>query len=310
MGLNNPHLPVTDIHVGIIGVPYDGSVTHEKGASDAPGVLREISADRWPLTENFISLEKLQIRDFGDVTIDNENALATQQAVTEAVTPLVEAGAVPFVLGGDHSITSAVVKAFQPKDLGVLWIDSHPDLMDTYKGLKGKTESKWNHACALRRICELPHVNPENVLIVGVRDFIPEELQFIRENQIEVIYAQELSKMSETAVVERIGQKFVNVPVYISFDIDVLDPSYAPGTGVPIPGGISSRFLLDVIFHLFEKEREYLTSKSSHFLRVSGFDLVEIAPPLDVQQITCYAGMSVIMSMFGYICLQEGLVDL
>lgn len=309
MGLNNPHLPITDIHIGIIGVPYDGSVTHERGASEAPDVLREISADRWPLTENLVDLKTLQVRDFGDATVDNDDAFATQKAVTTAVTPIVEAGAIPLVLGGDHSITSAVVKAFQSKKLGILWIDSHPDLMDTYKGLKGKKESKWNHACALRRICELDHVDLENVLIFGVRDFIPEELQFIHKNHIEVMYAQELHKMSETAIVERIGEKFMNIPVYISFDIDVLDPAYAPGTGAPIPGGISSRFLLDIIFHLFEKEREYLTM-SSHFLQVAGFDLVEIAPPLDVRRITCFAGISIIMSMFGYICLQEGLIDL
>jgi len=310
MGLNAPHLPVTDIHVGIVGVPYDGSVTHESGAAQAPGVLREISADRWPVTENFVQLTRLKIRDFGDVTVDDD-AFTTQKAVTAAVAPIVKAGAVPLVLGGDHSITSGVLKAFEPRKLGVLWVDSHPDLMDVYKGLKGKKESKWNHACALRRISELPHIDLENVLICGVRDFIPEELQFIQENHIEVIYAQDLHKMSVTSVGERIGQKFKNVPgIYISFDIDVLDPAYAPGTGVPIPGGISSRFLLDLIFYLYKKEKEYLTGSSSHFLRIKGFDLVEIAPPLDVNCITSFAGMSIIMSVLGYICLQEGLVDL
>lgn len=309
MGLNSPHLPVTDIHVGIIGVPYDGSVTHEPGAAEAPHVLRKISADRWPLTENFVKLELLQLRDFGDAAVDNDNAFATQKAVTEKVTPLVGAGVIPVVLGGDHSITSAVVSAFE-SDLGVLWFDSHFDLMDTYKGLKGKEESKWNHACPLRRIVELPHVHQENVLAIGVRDFTPEELQFLQESSIEVIYAQELATMSLDTVADRIGQKFRNIPVYISFDIDVLDPAYAPGTGVPIPGGVSTRFLYDVIFWLFEKEKEYLRKRSAHFLQVSGFDIVEIAPPLDVGQITCHAGIGIIMNMLGYICLQEGLIHL
>lgn len=307
MGLNNPHALTTDIDVGIIGVPYDGSVTHESGAAEAPRVLRKISADRWPLTENFINLKNLRVRDFGDVTVDNSNDMTTQKAITEAVSLVVRSGAIPLVLGGDHSITSAVVKAFD-KELGILWMDAHPDLMDTYKGLKGKKESKWNHACALRRICELPIVGMENVLICGVRDFTPPELEFIQENHIEVIYAQDLHCMSPAAVGERIGQKFINMPVYISFDIDVLDPAYAPGTGAPIPGGVSSRFLLDVIFYLFEKEKEYLHT-ASHFLQVSGFDIMEIAPPLDTGQITSFAGISIIMNMLGYICLQRGLVD-
>jgi agmatinase len=305
MGLNSLDLCAADIHVGILGVPYDGSVTHEPGAAFAPHVLREISADRWPLTENFVDLTPLKIRDFGDVPVDNDDAGFTQEAITKAVAPIADA-AIPLVLGGDHSITSGVVSAFQ-KNTGILWIDSHPDLMDVYKGLKGKKESKWNHACPLRRILELPHVRTEDVLIFGVRDFTPEELAFIQDNNIDVMYAQELAASSIEAVVNRIGSRFAHVPhVYISFDIDVLDPAYAPGTGVPIPGGISTRYLLDIIFHLFEKEKQWL-KEGNHFLNIAGFDLVEIAPPLDVGHITCYAGISIIMSVLGYICLQEGL---
>lgn len=304
MGLHAP-LPVTDIHVGVVGVPYDSSVTHEPGAAYAPGVLRDISADRWPLTENFIDLTPLRIRDFGDVAVDNDDAVATQKAVTKAVSPLVNTGVIPLVLGGDHSITCGVVAAYK-KELGVLWMDSHPDLMDVYKGLKGKIKSKWNHACCLRRILELPQVDPENVLLLGVRDFIPEEHEYIKTHNIEVIYAQDLHKMSLSEVGDKIGKKFSNIPVYVSFDIDVLDPANAPGTGVPIPGGLSSRFLYDLIFYLCHKERE---RTESHVIEVAGFDLVEIAPPLDVGQITSFAGMSIIMNMFGYICIQKGLVD-
>ena len=298
MGLDAP-LPVSDIHVGVVGVPYDGSVTHEPGAAHAPGVLRDISVDRWPVTENFIDLTPLRIRDFGDVAVDNNNAAATQKAITKTVSPLVTAGAIPLVLGGDHSITCGVAAAY--KKIGVLWIDSHPDLMDVYKGLKGK-KSKWNHACCLRRILELPQVDPENVLLLGVRDFIPDEYEYIKTHNIEVIYAQDLHKMSLSEVGDKIGKKF-SIPVYISFDIDVLDPAYAPGTGVPIPGGLSSRFLYDIIFYLCNKKQNHTES----FMQVAGFDVVEIAPPLDVGQITSFAGMSIIMDMLGYICIQEGL---
>ena len=192
--------------------------------------------------------------------------------------------------------------------MGILWVDSHPDLMDVYKGLKGKEESRWNHACALRRILELPCIHPEDVLVVGVRDFTPLEFQFIEDNGMDVIYAKDLSSMSIRTIGERIGNKFANIPVYISFDIDVLDPAFAPGTGVPIPGGISSRFLFDILFYMFEKEKEYL-KETTHFVEVKGFDIVEISPPLDVGRITSFAGMTIIMNMLGYICLQRGLID-
>jgi len=310
MKLNSPHARVTDIDVGIIGVPYDGSVTHESGAALAPHVLREISADRWPLTENGVNLEQLRVRDFGDVPVNNDDPCYTLESVTKAVSPLVESDVIPVVLGGDHSVTSAAVKAFHKsrKSMGILWMDSHPDVMDTYKGLKGKRESKWNHACALRRILEFPHINPENVLVFGMRDFTPPEFQFIKENSIDVVYAQDLHRMDVTTAGERIGQKFADVPVYISYDIDILDPAHAPGTGAPVPGGISSRFLFDILFYIFEREREFL-KESTHFLEVAGVDIMEISPPQDVGQITSCIGISIIMNMLGYICLQKGLVQ-
>ena len=100
---------------------------------------------------------------------------------------------------------------------------------------------------------------------------------------------------------------FTAAEVYISFDIDVLDLAFAPGTGVPIPGGISSRYLYDMILCLFERERQSLRESRQHAMRVCGFDVVEIAPPLDVGRITSLAGIGVITSMLGYLVLQLGL---
>lgn len=309
MGLHNPGLPLEELQVAIVGVPYDGSVSHAAGAAEAPAVLREISTTLWPHTESLVSLRGLKLRDFGDVAITLDDAYATQVAITAMIQPIVEAGVIPVVLGGDHSITSGVLAGFRSKgDLAVLWMDSHPDLMDTFGAIRGKEESRWSHACPLRRICELPSVRTEHILLLGVRDFIPDELQFIRERRIEVIYARDLSRMSPEQVVERIGEKLGDVSqVYISFDIDVLDPAFAPGTGVPVPGGISSRYLLDLLLHLFEREQESLRDTGRHFLRVAGFDVVEIAPPLDVGRITSLAGMGIITQMLGYLALQLGL---
>ncbi|MEA3355744.1 MAG: arginase family protein [Candidatus Bipolaricaulota bacterium] len=312
MGLNAPQLAPSEIHVGIVGAPYDGSVTHELGAAHAPEALREISADTSPHTENHINLRGLRIRDFGDAEVDQDDALTTQKAIARAVTPLVEAGAIPLVIGGDHSGTSAAVSAFASRnEMGILWIDAHPDLMDSFKGIKGREESKWNHACPRRRICELPNVCPENVLLFGIRDLLAEELDFIREEGIEVIYARDLCELSLDTLVGRIHKKFQRVPeVYVSFDIDVLDAMSAPGTGIPVPGGISPRYLYDLLFRLLDREREYFNSTSDQLLRIAGFDVVEVSPPLDLNAITSLTAMGIITAMLGYICLQEGLPTL
>lgn len=309
MGLDNPELSLDELQVAVVGIPYDGSVSHAAGAAEAPAVLRDLSKQLWPYSENLVSLEGLRLRDLGDVAVNPDDAFATQRAITAMIKPLARASVIPVVLGGDHSVTSAVVAAFADcDDLGVLWMDSHPDLMDTFGSIRNKEESPWSHACPLRRICELPNVQADNVLLLGVRDFIPQELQYIREQGLEVIYAREVSRMSAHQLAERIGHTFAGVSgVYISFDIDVLDPAFAPGTGVPIPGGISSRYLYDLILQLFEREEQSLRRSGEHFLQVVGFDLVEIAPPLDVGRITSLAGMGIVTNMLGYLALQLGL---
>lgn len=192
-------------------------------------------------------------------------------------------------------MTTAAVDAFRPEGrIGVLWFDAHPDLMDRYKGLKGREESRFSHACPLRRILELPHVSPEELLLLGIREPIPEELRVIREEGIEVIWARELGRLTPEELVGRIGERFADIPVYISFDIDFLDPAHAPGTGTPVPGGLPTRFLYDLIQRLAGGPR------------VVGFDLVEVAPPLDHGQMTSLAGLGIITEMFGLIARQAG----
>jgi agmatinase len=305
MGLNAPHLAPAELHVGVVGAPYDGSVSHRAGAAAAPAALRALSRHTRPHTETLLSLRGLRLRDFGDAAVDPADPAATQAAVSRAVRPIIDAGVIPLVLGGDHSVTSAVLAAFSAhQELGVVWLDSHPDLMDSYQGPHGRAESRYNHACPLRRICELPNVRPENVLIVGLRDSIEEEIDFIRREQIEVLTARDLGRLTPGAVAERVGQKFARVPaVYLSFDIDVLDPACAPGTGVPIPGGISTRYLYDLVWELYAQEEAAQRAAGRHFLNLAGFDLVEIAPPLDVGDMTVQAGMGLLTAMLGYVAL-------
>jgi arginase family enzyme len=157
MGLNRPDSRLGDLDLVVVGAPYDGGVSHAAGAAEAPAVLRSISSRAWPHTENLIDFSGLRLRDRGDVALTNLDATSAQLGIRSAVEPIVEAGVIPLVLGGDHSITSAVLSAYpRTSRMGILWMDSHPDLMDTFGAIRGKEESRWSHACPLRRILELP----------------------------------------------------------------------------------------------------------------------------------------------------------
>ena len=298
MRLNQPGLPLGQAQIAVVGVPYDGSVTHARGAALAPAELRALSADSWFFTEEGFDLRGLRICDLGDVPVAPEDAEATQRAIAAAIRPIAESGAIPLVLGGDHSITSgAVAGVVREPPLGVLWLDAHADLMDSYRGIRGREESKWNHACALRRICELPQVGPARVLLVGLRDLMAPEVAYIHEQGIRAIYAHELSRLSPAAVADRILDTLGSLPggIYISVDIDFLDPSAAPGTGVPVPGGPPSRYLLDLIHALAERGVGVAP------LRLAGFDVVEVAPPLDHNHITGWTAVRIIQEMCGLV---------
>jgi len=291
--------------VGIIGIPYDGAVTRKAGAREAPSVLRKISKDVGRLTESHIDLGGLRLRDFGDIELSATDPEEVHRQIAESVSSLVGENCVLVTLGGDHSITSAVLEAYGPdRRIGVVWIDSHPDLMDSSDGISFIGTSKYSHACSLRRTLELPWVDPSDVLLIGIRNVFPEEREFIDEYGIDVIYARDLVRMSPQVLGTYVNRRFARLSggVHISFDIDVLDPSVAPGTGVPVPGGINSRYLLDFVQSLDLHIRSWLGP-----LPLLGFDIVEISPPLDTNEITCMVGIRILVEMLGLIKhIQEG----
>lgn len=305
MGLNNPELPIEDIQIGILGVPYDGSVSLDIGAAEAPFVMRELSAMGEPYTDTLIDLRSMRVKDFGDVVVDNHNAERTQLAVTTAVSGLVNAGVLPLIIGGDHSITSASVKAFsQVSNLGVIWFDSHPDLMDVYQGNARTGAGQWNHACPLRRIIELSCVNKDYVMLLGIRDIMEEEYHFAQEHGIEIITADELLSISLKDLADRIGKKFAGAGgVYMSIDIDVLDPACAPGTGVPVPGGVSTRYMLSFLREITERERLAI-KEGKHYIGLIGADIVEVAPPLDIRNMTSLTAISILKGILAFLTVQ------
>ena len=179
-------------------------------------------------------------------------------------------------------MTIPLAKAFarfqKGKKIGFIHFDSHPDLCDEYE------DSPWSHACPLKRVLD-EHISPGDLAQVGIRSYESEEVDLYEQHpELLVIKAYDIFKNGYQAAAEQLIDKFQGYDaVYLTLDIDVLDPAFAPGTGTPEAGGLSSRELMEIINLLFDH------------LPVAAMDIVEISPPLDtVNQITSWAGIKII----------------
>jgi agmatinase len=295
-GLDGEDRSLRDAQVAILGIPFDSAACYRRGAAFAPDKIREMSKRCHPLTERFVDISDLRVCDLGDVEVDPLDLPATYNRIDRHLQDIIHAGATPIVLGGDHSISFPAVRALhnhhspfrgnggsRPQSFGVVWFDAHPDLMHTY-GV-----SKYSHACTLRRILELDNIKPSHVVMIGTRKVEPEEYEFMRETGIYCVHASEVARHPADAIAEGIREHLNGVTrVYWSFDIDVLDPAFAPGTGIPTPAGLSTRQLFDLAYALRE-------------LPVTGVDIVEVAPPFDHADITSFAAATLVMEMLGVI---------
>jgi agmatinase len=273
--------------IGILGLPYDGGVCYRRGASEAPARLRALSKTSAAITESGTALEHLQVVDFGDVEVAAE--IDTQPRLYfDSVAAALAAIAKPrflLCLGGDHSTMIPVARWIQHSDTsswGIVHIDAHPDLFSIYD------QSPNSHACALRRTLELPNFHPKRCVLVGARSFSPFETEFIRTAEMPLITAKQFQAMGIAAAIESICDSLAGVQrVLISLDIDVADPAFAPGTGIPAAGGLTSRELLNLLAGLIQR------------LPVELLCLVEISPPLDTSDITSFLGIQLVMETFG-----------
>ncbi len=291
--LNNPDLALDQVQVGVLGIPFDSAASHRRGTAFGPEAIRAASRRYHPLTETCQDLSGLRVRDFGDVAADALDQHDTYADIDRQVGEMAAHGIIPCSLGGDHSVTFPVIRALSKQPprshvggsdrIGILWIDAHPDLMPIYGG------HKFSHACPLRRAMELDEVDPTKVVMLGIRKVEPAEWQFMVGERIQTFTAHEMSRHPIQWIAERVKSRLLGVQrLYWSIDIDVLDPACAPGTGVPTPGGLTTRQLFDLIHALSD-------------LPVSGFDLVEVSPPYDQAEITAFAAAATIMEMFGVV---------
>lgn len=286
-GLAAAHDPEAEI--GIMGIPFDGAVSFRKGAAAAPARIRANTHFMPPITEEGHLLDGLTICDYGDVERDLnwERYFAT---VAEKALGVLEHSFALFI-GGDHSVTIPLMQAFSQKSdkpFGVLHIDAHTDLIDTYEG------HPWSHACTERRALELPNLSPQHLVFCGIRSWEAEELRFLAANpDIRVYTARTMYQDGVEATAHKVIGRLSGLErVYLTLDIDSLDPAYAPGTGTPEAGGLTTRDLIEFLRLIFAA------------LPIRAMDVVEVAPPLDYSDITSMAAMKIIYEVFGWLKLK------
>ncbi len=206
---------------------------------------------------------------------------------------LLHSGRFCLFLGGDHSVSIPLVRAFARahtgKKVGLLHFDAHPDLMDTYEG------RTWSHACTQRRSLEQQGLDPEDMALIGVRSFMEEEAAFLASHpEMAVFRVREIYRCGVETVAQEIIARFRDYDsLYMTIDIDVLDPAYAPGTGTPDAGGLSTRELLELVRAI------------AGALPIKAADVVEVSPPLDAGDITSLAALKVIYELLAAVLLRE-----
>ena len=278
--------------VAVMGIPFDSAVSCGKGAALGPEKLRELSRYLPPVSEEGIVFETLKVYDSGDVPIDlNWNRY--YENVEEKAHALM--GAFPFTLflGGDHSVTIPLHKAFgrrhAGKKMGIIHFDSHADICHEYDG------HIWSHACTERRAVD-DVIDSKDLALIGIRSWEVEEVEYLKENpEVLVIRAKDIHEKGYRKATERILEKYKGYDaLYFTLDIDVLDPSCAPGTGTPEPGGPSNREIMEMVKVIIKE------------LPVKSMDLVEVSPPLDTpNHITSWAGLKIIYEVFGQLSLKK-----
>ncbi len=264
------HAKLEDAKIALFGVPYDRTCSFRGGSRYAPRAIR-------PASYNFESymmdhghgLSEIPLADLGD-TANFGASTEMVEGVTRMASDVVRAGKIPIVLGGEHSLAPAVVRAL-PKDVAVLGIDAHLDFRDSY------LDDKWSHACSARRCSD--HVGVDHVLYMGVRSFSDEEREDLARLGLTFISVFDVHEEGIVRAVERALKTVDREKVYLTIDFDGVDPAYAPAVGNPEPFGLAPLQVKRLLALL----APYLV----------GMDLNEVSPAWDHGQTALLAARSV-----------------
>ena len=256
------------VDVAIAGIPFDTATSFRPGARFAPEAIRAASALLRPYhpAHGVDVLAELAVADYGDLPIAPGDVQRTYDLVQAALEPLVNAGAMPLVLGGDHSITLAELRALAQRHgpLALVQFDAHADTWDEYFG------SPYFHGTTFRRAAEEGVVDPARSVQIGMRGslYSPGDRALSTDLGFQVIDGDELARLSPAELASAVRSRVGGAPAFLSFDVDFVDPAFAPGTGTPEIAGPSSREAVAYV-------------RALRGLSLVGADCVELSPPYD-----------------------------
>lgn len=283
------HARFNDVAIGLIGAPWDGGTTNRPGPRHGPRQIRDqstmIRAEHGHTGVR--PFEIVNCADLGDAGPNPADVKDTLERFEAFYSNLCVNGIVPLTVGGDHLCSLPILRALsknlasESDQLGMIHFDSHTDLFNSYFG-----GVQYTHGTPFRRAVEEGLLDPSRVTMIGIRGtaYDREDRDFAEANGIRVVPIEELFERGISDVMKEARTRAGSAPVYISYDIDFVDPAFAPGTGTPEIGGPNSFQALEVVRHL-------------DGLNIIGADLVEVSPPFDESGGTAYLGATILFEL-------------
>jgi agmatinase len=278
------------VDAAIVGIPFDTGVSYRIGGRFGPAAIREASRLLRPYhVEHEIEIfDHLSVVDTGDLAVIPGNIHASHQVMVDGLRPILDAGVVPLVIGGDHSITLGELRAVAKRHgpVGLIDFDSHTDTWDNYWG------ERYTHGTWCKRAIEEGLIDTRRAVQLGIRGSLygSEDRGGARALGLHLIPTEELLQRGVDAVLPEVHQRIGSGPVFLSFDIDFVDPGFAPGTGTPEVGGPSSRDALRLV-------------RGLRGIEFVGFDLVEVQPQYDHGEVTSLLGATLLHEFLALLAL-------
>jgi guanidinopropionase len=278
------------LDVAVIGVPMDLGVTNRAGSRLGPRAVRAVERiGPYHHVHRRVPMAELRAADVGDVPFRSRYSLEQSHEDIEAFyRRLRAAGVTPVSVGGDHSITLPILKAIgEGKPVGMVHIDAHADTAGPYEG------ARFHHGGPFREAVLAGVLDPKRTIQIGIRGNAEYLWEFSYDSGMTVIHAEEFMRLGVDGTIERIRQVAGGGPTYVSFDIDSLDPAFAPGTGTPEAGGLSTREAMELV-------------RGCAGLDIVGGDVVEVAPMYDATTNTAQAAAQMLFEIFTVAAMARG----
>jgi agmatinase len=284
-----PHISdARRLDVAIIGVPYDGGTSYRSGPRFGPRHVRAQSAIIRPYNPvlDVSPFESLRVADYGDLSVNPLSIEDTFERITTELKPVLEAGTIPMCVGGDHSILLPILRSIHRAHgpVALIQLDAHSDTWNEYWGMK------YSHGTPVRRAIEEGLLAEGYILQIGLRGQLYDrsDMDYVRQHNFSTITSEEFHQDGLPLVRQKLVP-FEGIKTYLSLDIDVVDPAFAPGTGTPQVGGLSSAQIIELV-------------RTLRGLDLVGCDLVEVSPQFDSAEITSLLAANLLFEQLCLLC--------